>query len=163
MKAAKGQLKLIVPILLKDSISKIQNVPIRDLKHARNDGPVTLLQEYTGWFRRATLERIRQHIRVRFLALIPGEVARELELVEARSLQRFKAGKGVSASAGVENLQDEGNMTCLVPGGDSELAATSESNAQLGGLVEKQLFCIALQIVLVLRSNCNHSLGLSVP
>jgi len=88
--------------------------------------------EYTGWFRRATLERIRQHIRVRFLALIPGEVARELELVEARSLQRFKSGKGVSASAGMENLQDEENTTCLVPGGDSELAATSESNAQLG-------------------------------
>ncbi len=90
-------------------------------------------------------------------------MARELELVEARSLQRFKSGKGVSASVGMENLQDEDNTTCLVPGGDSELAATSESNAQLGGLVQKQLFCIASQIVLVLRCNCNHSLGLSMP
>ncbi|CAM6048383.1 unnamed protein product [Sphagnum compactum] len=35
--------------------------------------------EYTGWFRRATLERIRQHIRVRFLALMPGEVARDFQ------------------------------------------------------------------------------------
>ncbi|CAK9875916.1 unnamed protein product [Sphagnum jensenii] len=77
--------------------------------------------EYTGWFRRATLERIRQHIRVRFLALIPGEVARELELVEARSLQRFKSGKGISASTGMENLQDEENMRCLVPVKEHEL------------------------------------------
>ncbi len=90
-------------------------------------------------------------------------MARELELVEARSLQRFKSGKGVSASGGMENLHDEENTTYLVPGGDSELAATSESNAQLGGLVQKQLFCIASQIVLVLRSNCNHSLDLSMP
>lgn len=35
------------------------------------------------------MERLRQHIRVRFLGLMPGEVARELQRVEAKSLQRY--------------------------------------------------------------------------
>lgn len=53
-----------------------------------------LVQEYTGWYRRGTLERIRQHIRVRFLGLMPNEAARELERAEAKSLQRYLSTTG---------------------------------------------------------------------
>ena len=38
-----------------------------------------LPQEYTGWYRRTTLERLREHIRARFMGLMPDELARELQ------------------------------------------------------------------------------------
>lgn len=34
-------------------------------------------QEYTGWFRRSTLDQLRDHIRARFMGLMPDELARE--------------------------------------------------------------------------------------
>jgi len=36
-------------------------------------------QEYTGWFRRSTLDQLRDHIRARFMGLMPDELARELQ------------------------------------------------------------------------------------
>lgn len=46
----------------------------------------TSCSEYTGWYRRSTLERLRHHIRVRFLDLMPAELAREIQ-----SLQRISS------------------------------------------------------------------------
>ncbi|XP_024544941.1 general transcription factor 3C polypeptide 5 isoform X2 [Selaginella moellendorffii] len=50
--------------------------------------------ESTGWFRRGTLERMRQHVRLRFLALIPGDAARALEETETKNFERFKNKAG---------------------------------------------------------------------
>ncbi|KAJ7536244.1 hypothetical protein O6H91_12G062100 [Diphasiastrum complanatum] len=52
--------------------------------------------EFSGWFRRSTLERIRQHVRLRFVSLIPGDAARALEVLEQKSLERFKSRQDIS-------------------------------------------------------------------
>lgn len=36
-------------------------------------------QEYTGWFKRSTLDKLRDHIRARFMGLMPDELVRELQ------------------------------------------------------------------------------------
>eukprot|EP00249_Psilotum_nudum_P021284 c28050_g1_i2 orf=454-2187(-) len=64
--------------------------------------------EYTGWFRRATIERLRRQIRVRFLALLPGDDAKVLLQHELRNLQRLQhldniADIGTDASNQQEN------------------------------------------------------------
>lgn len=52
---------------------------------------ILLTQEYTGWYRRTTLERLREHIRARFMGLMPDELARELQ-----GLPRYAPSKTVT-------------------------------------------------------------------
>ncbi|KAL3684861.1 hypothetical protein R1sor_002883 [Riccia sorocarpa] len=44
--------------------------------------------ESTGWFRLSTIQRLRLVVRIRFLALYPGQIARRLEDSERRILNR---------------------------------------------------------------------------
>lgn len=49
-----------------------------------------ICDEFTGWFERSTIVRIRSHIRMRYLSLIPGDNARHLEQSEFKKLGILK-------------------------------------------------------------------------
>lgn len=65
--------------------------------------------EYTGWFSRSTIVRMRHHIRVRYLSLIPGDEARDLEQFESRKLGVLKRHDLIARSQSNRGVRDEGN------------------------------------------------------
>ncbi|KAH9304773.1 hypothetical protein KI387_009177, partial [Taxus chinensis] len=70
----------------------------------------TTCRQSTGWFSRSTFDRLRLHVRVRFLSLLPSDAAKTLVQSEAKILERCKRRAGLeetrreSDSDGLEHV-----------------------------------------------------------
>ncbi|XP_057824264.2 uncharacterized protein LOC131036397 isoform X2 [Cryptomeria japonica] len=84
----------------------------------------TTCRQSTGWFSRSTFDRLRLHVRVRFLSLLSSDAARTLVLSESRILERYKR------RAGYEETRHESDSDGLEHVDRSSISADATNLAQ---------------------------------
>lgn len=94
----------------------------------------TTCNEYTGWFKRSTIVRLRHHIRIRFLSLIPGNIARDLEQLESRKLAVLKRLDQIETSQTQNEEKSINDTEQEVSHIDVDLAGTSPHKSNLNSV-----------------------------
>ncbi|CAM6083628.1 unnamed protein product [Calypogeia fissa] len=91
----------------------------------------TTCSETTGWYRLSTIKRLRQIIRLRFLALYPGRVARALESVERRNWERARLAPETEEERPIDDNRSNVGLRSVPETGQESSHRTSEEGNQM--------------------------------